>query len=164
MTPIKLTPRVLAEWLVYDPISGGIRWRKHASTSARAGQIAGSINVDGYRVLHVRGNFVYGHHAAFALMSGRLGVRVDHRNTNRSDNRWDNLREATQRENVRNRRGNRNRSGLKGAYRTKCGTYYSRIEVDGVRIYLGSFSTEEQAHAAYCAAAAEHFGEFARYA
>jgi hypothetical protein len=28
--------------------------------------------------------------------------------------------------------------------------------------FLGSFDTPEQAHAAYCEAAREHFGEFAR--
>jgi hypothetical protein len=42
------------------------------------------------------------------------------------------------------------------------GNWKSRIVVDGKEIWLGYFSTPEAAHAAYCEAAKQYHGEFAR--
>ena len=38
------------------------------------------------------------------------------------------------------------------------------IVVRGRRNYLGTYDTPEEAHEAYCKAAKEHFGEYARTA
>lgn len=43
-------------------------------------------------------------------------------------------------------------SRLKGAYRTAWGTWYSMVQIAGVRIYLGSFDTQEEAAEAYSSA------------
>jgi hypothetical protein len=40
--------------------------------------------------------------------------------------------------------------------------WFAQISVDGRSKHLGRFPTPEQAHAAYVAAAREHYGEFAR--
>lgn len=42
--------------------------------------------------------------------------------------------------------------------------YVARIRVKGVDVQVGCFSTPDEAHAAYVAAAETHFGEFARAA
>jgi hypothetical protein len=40
--------------------------------------------------------------------------------------------------------------------------YAAQIKVNRKNIFLGRFTTSTRAHAAYLAAAREHFGEFAR--
>lgn len=86
---------------------------------------------------------------------------VDHINNNGLDNRRVNLRVATPaqiRMNVR--RSTKNKLGFKGV-KKRGNRYRSVIRINGKQIHLGYFDTPEQAHAAYCAAAKEYFGEFA---
>jgi hypothetical protein len=40
--------------------------------------------------------------------------------------------------------------------------WQANIQIDGQATYLGVYDTAEEAHAAYCAAALRHFGDFAR--
>jgi hypothetical protein len=84
----------------------------------------------------------------------------------RTNNKWSNLREATASQNMANR-VLPSETGLKGAYRVQKGEtvrYKSIITKDGKRLHLGCFGTAEEAHAAYCAAATQLHGEFARAA
>jgi hypothetical protein len=83
---------------------------------------------------------------------------IDHINGDPGDNRIANLRLATRRENMANaRRHKNNRSGLKGAYyNIHRGKWYSSIRGQ----FLGYVATKQEAHAAYCDAARERFGEF----
>jgi hypothetical protein len=57
-----------------------------------------------------------------------------------------------------------NQYGFKGAYPTRSGKWQSQICIDKHRIHLGTFNTRDEAHAAYCAAANNLHGEFARHA
>lgn len=76
------------------------------------------------------------------------------------DNRKQNLRIATSQENASNRTGYA-RSGFKGV--RICGkSFQAQITVNRVCRSLGLYPTAEQAHAAYCKAASENFGEYAR--
>jgi hypothetical protein len=89
---------------------------------------------------------------------------IDHIDGNRANNQRSNLRVATHAENLRNRGKNRNNtSGFKGAFLQKLsGRYFAQICVDRRRIYLGTFNTPEEAHAAYMVAAHKYHKEFAR--
>lgn len=88
---------------------------------------------------------------------------VDHINGDPLDNRWDNLRRASKHENLRNCSVHKdNKAGLKGVCVTRKRPT-AQIYLNGKRTHLGTFDTVEEAHAAYCAAAEKHFGEFARF-
>lgn len=107
------------------------------------------------------------HRLAWLYVTGTWPINhVDHINGNRSDNRFANLRAATSRENARNSRMRANNAcGYKGVhYKKQLNKFVAQIHVDGRVYHLGVFGTAEEAHAAYCKAAREHFGEFARAA
>lgn len=87
--------------------------------------------------------------------------QVDHRNGNRRDNRKDNLRICTAKDNARNaKRRSDNSSGYKGVCFSD-GRWVAHIQVNGVGIRLGSFLSKEEAAEAYRKAAIEFHGEFA---
>jgi hypothetical protein len=95
-----------------------------------------------------------------------LGVNciVDHINRNGLDNRRSNLRIANQSQNLANSRKRNSKSGLKGVrYVADCKKWAAYITVSYKQIYLGLFPSPEEAHEAYCHAARQHFGTFARF-
>jgi len=99
-----------------------------------------------------------------AILLPSHGMHVDHRNLDGLNNQRFNLREATRSQNASNRRTQRdNLLGFKGV-QVNGSSFAARIRVDGKLIRLGFFPTPELAHAAYCAAAVEHFDSFARFA
>jgi len=81
---------------------------------------------------------------------------IDHRNGIRTDNRWANLRAATQSQNNQNRE-------TKGYYFDKKANRYrvsleNRVKGKRIRIYVGVFLTEREARTAYLRAFKERFG------
>lgn len=90
---------------------------------------------------------------------------ADHVDTNSLNNRRSNLRLATYSENSWNSsKRSDNHSGFKGVYWKKGHRkWVATIMVHGKRKHLGYFDNPEEAHAAYCAAANELHGEFARF-
>jgi hypothetical protein len=115
-------------------------------------------------VIHVDGERHLGNRLAWLYVTGewpRAGV--DHRDGDPTNDRWANLRLATQQQNNRNARKPRhNTTGLKGAYRCR-DKFRASISVNDRAVHLGVFDTAEAAHAAYCAAAVQYGGEFARF-
>lgn len=104
------------------------------------------------------------------LILGIEGLRVDgdHVNHNGLDNRRINLRIASRAENRRNSQKmlSPTRSIYKGVSwvkRPKHRPWQAKITVLGKRVYLGYFSTQEEAALAYRVAAEKHYGEFACY-
>lgn len=91
---------------------------------------------------------------------------AQHINGNVSDNRIENLRDATQSNNLCNKRmQSNNTSGYKGVgWHKAAGRWVARITIRKQHTHLGLFDTPEEAYAAYCKAAEKLHGEFARLA
>jgi hypothetical protein len=155
-----LTAERLREVLHYDPDTG-VSIRLISTSHYLAGEIAGRINQTGYRDIMIDGKRYRASRLAFLYMTGNM---VDHRNMIRADDRWSNLRCATRSQNMANRLAqSNNTSGLKGAkFCKKTGKWEAQIGVRGQKRWLGYYTTKEEAHAAYCAAANKEFDEFAR--
>lgn len=153
----------LKEVLRYCPETGHFYWKVKASTKTKIGDKAG-WKQHGYIGMMVDWKNYYGHRLAWFYMTGEWPKQeIDHINGEPSDNRWENLREADRSQNSWNTRKRRN--GLKGAFFHKAsGLWKSAIRNRGKVVSLGYFKSEEEAHAAYCVAASDNHGKFARVA
>lgn len=147
----------LKEVLEYDQDTGVFIWRVRTSNRIKVGSVAGNLS-HGYIEISVDGVSFRAHVLAWLWMTGHFPpVEIDHRNTIKSDNRWENLREATHAFNAQNMRSAHkdNKAGLLGVEETKYGRFEARISVDGRRLYLGAFETADLAHAEYVKAKRE---------
>lgn len=173
----------IAEMFDYDPLTGICRWkqrpRSHFSSN-RGWSISNTACVGkevGYKrygkdgrpvciVTMAQGRWVLLHRLVWVLMNGDdPGVlHIDHINGDPFDNRIENLRLATKAENCRNVGASKNNtSGYKGVTKVYGTKWLAQIMVNRKHYYLGVHDTAEEAHAAYCKAAEEHFGKFARF-
>ena len=98
------------------------------------------------------------------IMNAQKGEQVDHINHDTLDNRKSELRFCSYAQNQYNQgRRSNNTSGCKGVSLHKpSGKWLARIRWDGERIHIGIFPTLEEAYDAYCKAAFELHGEFAK--
>lgn len=164
----------LRELLAYEPDTGIVRWRVQPATNVFPGSEAGCLSQDGYMKITIRGMYFRLHRVIWAIVTGQWPpVTIDHKDLDRANNRWSNLRLATMSEQNRNRgaAGIVGRSGVKGVSWCEFeGRWRVQIRAPaedgsrGRRKYVGSFATVEAGAAAYAAAVAEHHGEFARTA
>ena len=162
-----ITHERLSSLLSYNPETGEFVWKvERANATGRGKRVIGSIvgtpSAEGYLVVMIDSVRYKLHRLAWFYFYKTWPKWIDHRNGIRADNRIDNLREANGKFNAANSSGWSGR--LKGVYPQKKSSenpWYAAIRVDRKLIYLGSFPTQELAHAAYVAAAQEHFGEFA---
>jgi hypothetical protein len=97
------------------------------------------------------------------IMNAPEGVLIDHRNSNRLDNRKCNLRLATKAQNEMNKPClASNKLGVKGVvFDRKRNKFVPHIKLNGRQRYLGRFETLREAREAREIAARELFGEFA---
>ncbi len=161
-----LTLEIIERHLAYTPDSGELRWLldSYRRMRAKAGDVAGSDNGNGYIQVGLLGNNCPAHRLAWALTHKIWPVPhgIDHINGVRNDNRLCNLRAATQAENTQNRVGSRaSKTGVKGVVYWK-GAYMAQIGYNYKSIYLGRYSTLEEAKQAYEDAARRLQGEFFR--
>lgn len=106
------------------------------------------------------------HRVIFSRVLGRelkAHECVDHINRDTLDNRRQNLRLATKKQNSRNRGLSRNNtSGYKGvSFNKRDKVYAAKIRVDNKLINLGNYKNILDAAKAYNEAATKYFGEFA---
>lgn len=161
-------PRITADELRarvhYDPQTGAFTWRT-SHFKRFVGKPAGTIwrrkKQAGYQ-LRFDGVSYRAHIIAWLYMTGEWpSAIVDHKDCDGRNNRWINLRLATDAQSNANRRRQENSTGFKGVSRMGR-SFKAGIMVNKKGIHLGTFKTPQQAHAAYAAAAQKYFGEFAR--
>lgn len=82
----------------------------------------GSYDKDGYLIIKIKTRQYKAHRLVYAYFNGHFPEHeIDHINRNRSDNRIENLRDATRVQNVRNEYREPNKdTGVVGVYLDKC--------------------------------------------
>lgn len=172
-----VSPELLRHLIRYEPETGRLYWqprevtmfhtaRDCAAWNARyaGAQAFTSRTTGGYFQGSIFGFGYYAHRVAWAIQTAAWPAEMlDHADGDRANNKWENLREATNAENQKNRRS------LKGSRSKYLGVswgksnraWQAQITVDGRRQHLGYFASEIEAAGAYDVAARQHFGEFA---
>lgn len=139
----------------YDPDTGIFRWTKSPGGRVRAGDICGTSDADGYRVVRFRYKDALLHRVAFYCVHGRWpDGEIDHESGVRHGNEASNLRECSGAENKTyiGVKAN-NTSGYPGVdWFPLCGKYRARIHAGGRLRHLGLFESAEDAYRAYRAA------------
>lgn len=157
------TAERIREAFNYNPDTGAITWRIRAARNTKIGAVAGWRIPDGYSRVNLDKMTLSGSHVAWVYMTGKWpDEMIDHIDGDPTNDRFANLREATNGQNQCNaKRRCSNTSGMKGVCRNK-NSWMALIAVNKKRHYLGTFPTREQAFEAYSAAAKEMHGEYAR--
>lgn len=166
-----MKPRLSKEYvdnaLSYDPDTGLFTWKFRADKAKQintrvAGKQAGTLDQSGYILIGINKVNYAAHRLAWLVMTGEWPAsEIDHRDGMGSNNKWENLRLATRAQNNANQKAY-GASGLKGVcYHKRDKVWQAGIRIGEKSIHLGSFNTPEEAHAAYCDAAAKKYGEFA---
>lgn len=167
---------VLHELLAFDSKTGAFTWKARdgrfcaTELSARRwnARFAGKPALNGNHAQgYLEGTLLFqsilAHRAAWAMHYGVWpSSQIDHINGDRTDNRIQNLREATATENNRNMRlSSRNTSGTVGVHRSRR-LWVARICDQGKIVHLGSFRDFGDAVAAR-KAAEERYGYHANH-
>lgn len=141
----KLTQEHMKEYLRYCPKTGIFIWIKKSGNNTVLNGRAGSIDTKGYLKIMLLGRRYLCHRLAFLYMTGDFPEsHIDHINHDRSDNRWENLRQVSNGENNKNQSCYKNnKSGVTGVRRVGP-VWTSKIG----NTHLGTFNSLEAARAA----------------
>jgi hypothetical protein len=183
----EVTPAVLRDLLTYIPETGVLLWKERplkyfedrggrytARRSKRifdtsfAGKPALNCpNMAGYLRGNLFGRLMLAHRAAYMIVTGEPITsvqQVDHINGVRADNRWGNLRLATNTQNQHNSKSAEGSSStfVGVSWDRRAGKWCAYICPEDRKIHLGYFESEVAAAVARDTAAIKMFGEYAR--
>jgi len=157
-----LTQETLKTFLHYDPDTGPFT-RLLNSGTAKAGDLAGGLDAQGYVLIGVDGRQYLANRLAWLWVHGEWPENhTDHIDGDRANNRIRNLRKATSAQNVNNAaKRRRNTSGIKGVYWSSIRRkWVAQIGLNGSVKNLGGFANKDDAARAREAAEIEHHREF----
>ena len=146
-----MTPEYWKSIFHYDDFTGKLHWVK-ASKTTKAGDSVKTINKKGYVQFGHKGKCYLAHRIIWAIVYGEYPKHyIDHIDGNPSNNKLDNLRDATSAINQQNFRkaSKRSKTGLLGVSSARPGKYFASIRANGKYYYLGWYSDPQEAHEAY---------------
>jgi hypothetical protein len=131
--------------------SDGVLYWKTSFHSRLIGMPAGVVNKEGYVRIGLDGKPYLRHRLIFAWHHGRWPTNeIDHIDRDRSNDRIENLREATRGQNMWNK-------GAKGySWNRQNKKWMAQLSANGKRFFIGTYDTENEAHAAYLEAKKVH--------
>jgi hypothetical protein len=157
-----LTQEELKQKLYYNPKLGIFYWVQPSGPSSE-GDEAGCLMANGYIGIKINGILFQAHRLAWLYKTGEMPENnIDHINNIRNDNRFVNLRDATQSQNCMNHGVTANNSsGYKGvSFHKKSGKWQVACRVKTKHYYLGIYDTPQIASKVYEEFAKTHHGDF----
>lgn len=153
----------------YDAETGELLWRIRPSNRAvrvHPGDAAGTIGEKGYLVVGIARAYFLAHRLIWKMVTGcDPEDQIDHRDLNRANNRWINLRPASNGPNLANSKLRRdNKSGVKGVcWEESHKAWSAQIAVHGKQRRIGRFKDFDAAQTAITKERLRLHGEFARF-
>lgn len=124
---------------IFEYQDGDLIWKINSGVNKVKGKKAGALS-NGYLRFKYNGKKYLNHRVIFEMHHGYCPEFIDHINRNRSDNKINNLRQATHSINAFNRETWIKRNLPRGVYEVK-NRYISKVG----SIYLGSFDNIKEA-------------------
>jgi hypothetical protein len=152
ITRPELTQRRLKELFHYAPEIGVFTRLTDAGGKSAGSSAGGQNKTNKYRHLRIDGRRYPEHQLAWLYMTGEMPpAGIDHRDGERTNNCFTNLRPATQFENGQNRQCRPNtKTGLLGVnWHAASRKFQARIMVNRKMHHLGYFNDPTEAHRAY---------------
>lgn len=154
----------LLEILDYSLETGEFKWKVSLSNRVKVGDLANNISpTTGQVRIRIDGKLYSGNRLAWFYVTKEWpSLLIDHEDRNPSNNKWKNLRLATNAQNSSNYLGRNGKT--KGVYFCKqTKKYRASIMAEGITHRLGRFKTEEEAITAYKVASVLYHKEFSPY-
>ncbi len=160
-----LDAATLRQTISYDPETGIFRRLTDTKNQHVVGGVAGSLLKSGHRQITIRRRRYGAHRLAWLYVYGEWPPdQIDHANGQADDNRIANLRLATVSQNQMNQKRKSNATWAKGVtFDRTAGRFRARITVMYRTQTIGFYDTEAEAHDAYRRAAANLYGDRARF-
>jgi inorganic pyrophosphatase len=145
---------------LFDYKDNCLVWKINRGSNQMTGKKAGSQLKNGYWHIRINKKAIYTHRAVFLYHYGFLPETIDHIDGNPSNNAVENLREATQSQNNRNRKRKLNKYGQHGITLLKGKYWMPKLQVDKKLIYVGVYKNLDDAKTAYENAVKKYCGDF----
>jgi len=162
----ELTQQRLKDLLEYDPETG--QFRRVVATGRhgrwKINSVAGNLNCKlGYIQISIDGVLYYAHRLAWLYMNGKWPEHeIDHKDLDRANNRWVNLRAATHLQNMANLAP---RGSLKWAHFDKqTKMWRPQIKINGKMFSGKRVNSPQEAHEICAKLSVQYSGEFSRTA
>ena len=149
---------------LFEYRDGNFYWKKRTSNRINIGDKAGTLCDRGYIRVFVNGKGYKLHRLIFLMRYGYLPKIIDHIDGNTSNNKVENLREATQSQNLCNTKiRSDNSSGIKNVcwhkYKKQ---WYVQVQINGKAKSFGCYQDIELAELVAIMAREKYHKEFAR--
>lgn len=156
----EITQAELKENLHYNPETGVFTRKIANARRVKVGDVAGCSRYDGYVTICINSKPYFAHRLAWLYMTGADPREViDHINGNPADNRFCNLREANNQQNIHNQTKppKNNTTGYLGvSFSKRDSKYIAHIKINGKAKHIGCYFTPELAYQAYLEAKRKH--------
>lgn len=154
----------IAEMLrtIFEYVDGDLIW-KVKKGRARVGDKVNGLSLNGYKRVGIDGKVYLVHRIIYAMFNNDFPERIDHIDNNRSNNRIDNLRPSTARENGWNALiSTSNKSGVKGvSWHKKSSKWQAHLRTMLGNEYVGLFTSLDDAKTALAELRNKRHGSFA---
>jgi hypothetical protein len=148
-----MNKELLDELFTYNLDTGIVNWKSSRSNRIKVGDIVGYKTPYGYLQVRLEGKLWMLHRLIWMIQTGKMPCgEIDHKDGQRDNNSWDNLRDVSKYTNMQNRK-RADKDSLTGVlgvcFDKQSGKFRAQLIMNKVKILNKLFNTAEEASNAY---------------